>query len=81
MALGRKSDEGSGSGMYATALVVDADPPAGSASRWGLTGKGSVTILVEHGPEGPIYAARDLKLTEDRWLVRGMEIPASSQAE
>ena len=63
--------------MRTTALVVDAEPPLTNASRWGNVGKGTVTILVHGGPDGPIYVARDLRLTEDRWLVRGMEIPVS----
>jgi hypothetical protein len=60
--------------MRATALVVDADPPVPGLERWGGA-KGTVTILVDH--EGPIYVARALRLTEDRWLVPGMEIPVS----
>ncbi len=60
--------------MRATALVVDTDPPVSSVARWAGSTKGTVTILVA---DGPIYVARDFKLTEDRWLVPGMEIPVS----
>lgn len=63
--------------MRATALVVDADPPLSGAARLAGGGKGSVTILVAGGPGAPIYTARKLKLTEDRWLVPGMEIPVA----
>jgi hypothetical protein len=77
MALGRKHDKGSQRGIRATALVVDADPPVTGIARLGSSAKGTVTILIADGPEGPIHVARDLKLTEDSWLVRGMEIPVS----
>lgn len=63
--------------MRASALVVEADPPVSNASRWGNAGKGTVTILVEGGPDGPIYASRGFRLNENRWLVAGMEIPIS----
>lgn len=63
--------------MRTTALVVGADPPLSNMARWGTRGKGTVTILVDHGPDAPIYVAREMRLTEDRWLVRGMEIPVS----
>lgn len=62
--------------MRATALVIDADPPV-SGARWGDGRQGMVTILVDDGSNGPICVARRLRLGEDRWLVRGMEIPVS----
>jgi hypothetical protein len=76
VALRRKHDKVSAPGLRTTALVVDADPPVSNESRWGNV-KGTVTILVDNGSDGPIYVARNLRLTEDRWLVRGMEIPVS----
>lgn len=76
MKLGRK-DETNGGGLRATALVVAADRPLTNASRWGNAGKGSVTILVDVGSDTPIHVARRTRLTEDRWLVGGMEIPVS----
>jgi hypothetical protein len=63
--------------MRATALVIEATPPVTGASGWGNAGRGTVTILVDRGSEEPIYAARSLRLSEDRWLVPGMEIPVS----
>jgi hypothetical protein len=63
--------------MRATALVIAADPPLSNMARWGTRGKGTVTILVDGGPDGPFYVAREMELTEDRWLVCGMEIPVS----
>jgi hypothetical protein len=77
MALGRQRDGGNAPGLRTTALVVDADPPVSGPALWGSSAKGTVTILVADGPDGPIYVARDFRLTEDRWLVRGMEIPVS----
>jgi hypothetical protein len=59
------------------ALVVDAGPPASRLSRWSDAGKGTVTILADLGTGRPIHVARSLRLTEDRWLVPGMEIPVS----
>src|SRR5262249_41498439 len=67
--------------MQFTALVVDADPPVQGLSGLGGGAKGTVTILVEGGPDGPIYVAREMRLTEDRWLVGGMEIPVSLDPE
>ena len=61
----------------AIALVIDAGPPASRISRWGDAGKGTVTILVDAGTGRPIHVSRTLRLTEDRWLVPGMEIPVS----
>ncbi len=61
----------------AIALVIDAGPPARRLSRWGDAGKGTVTILVDAGSGRPIHVARSLRLSEDRWLVPGMEVPVS----
>ncbi|HEY7257007.1 MAG TPA: hypothetical protein VH476_10030 [Solirubrobacterales bacterium] len=77
MALGRQRPRGNAPGLRATALVIDADPPVSGRALWGSSAKGTVTILIDDGPDGPICVARDFKLTEDRWLVRGMEIPVS----
>ncbi len=63
--------------MRTTALVIETDPPIGGLGRWGDAAKGTVTILVADGPDGPIFVARELRLNEDRWLVRGMQIPVS----
>ncbi len=67
--------------MRATALVVDADAPVAGASRWGSTGRGKVTILIDGGSGASICASRAMRLSEDRWLVRGMEIPISFDPE
>jgi hypothetical protein len=67
--------------MRATALVVDADAPVAGASRWGSTSHGKVTILVDGVSGGTICASRTVRLSEDRWLVRGMEIPISFDPE
>jgi hypothetical protein len=63
--------------VRASALVVDAGLPAAGKPRWGQAGKGNVAILADIGTGRPIYAARSLRLTEDRWLVPGMEIQVS----
>ena len=63
-------------GIRATALVVEAEHPLDNAPPIGKTGRGTVRILVDAG-SGPIYVARSFRLTPDRWLVRGMEIPVA----
>jgi hypothetical protein len=62
--------------MRTTALVIAADNPLDNAPRWGKEGRGVVRILVDPGPD-QIYVARSLRMTEDRWLVPGMEVPVA----
>jgi hypothetical protein len=56
--------------------VLQAENPLDNVVRWGRASYGSVRILVD--VEGtPLNVARDFKLSRDRWLVRGMEIPVA----
>jgi hypothetical protein len=76
MAFGRKKSEVSEGGIHATALVVEAGSPIDNAPPIGKRGRGTVRILADAG-SGPVYVARSFRLTPDRWLVRGMEIPVA----
>jgi hypothetical protein len=76
MAFGRKSKDLGDVGVRVSALVVEAEAPLDNAPPIGKRSRGTVRILADAG-SGPIYVARGFKLTEDRWLVRGMEIPVA----
>jgi len=70
--LGRKGHD-AGSGMRATALVVQADAPPQGAPPFGRGSHGSVRILVDNG-SGAASISGTFKFKEDRWLVPGMEV-------
>jgi hypothetical protein len=63
-------------GMRATALVVEADAPPQGAPPFGRGSHGTVRILVDKG-SGAASISRTFRYGEDRWLVRGMEVPVT----
>jgi hypothetical protein len=67
-------------GLHTTALVVEADAPPKGAVKWGNVGRSTIRILVDPG-SGPISAARTEHLKQERWLVRGMEVPVTIDPE
>ncbi len=59
-----------------TALVIEAEDPLDNRFKFGRSGKGEVSILVEAKPN-PIYVARNFNLDKDHWPVVGMELPVT----
>jgi hypothetical protein len=73
--LGR-SGHGDDNGVRATALVVEADAPPQGAPLVGRGSHGTVRILVDTG-SGATPISGKFKFKDDRWLVRGMDVPVT----